>query len=171
LKPDQLKDGRVVFLASHTKGRKERQVKLPADLYQEVLSVCGREYVFERLRHYQGYDPKRCAGWFRYILDTFRKQYPHIPYFKLHHYRGTAMSRALEAGIPYEQAAIAFGCSPDTMRKHYLTLNETAIADGVMERWGMGWGYAKSVLPQKTPKSILLNDLRQIRGGSWDCRV
>jgi hypothetical protein len=27
-----------------------------------------------------------------------------------------------------------FGCNPDTMRKHYVALNETNVADQVMDR-------------------------------------
>jgi hypothetical protein len=31
-------------------------------------------------------------------------------------------------------AAVAFGCNPDTMRKHYIALDEVEISDRVMER-------------------------------------
>lgn len=41
---------------------------------------------------------------------------------------------ALTAGVTYEHAAVAFGCNPDTMRKHYIALEEVAISDGVMEK-------------------------------------
>lgn len=44
------------------------------------------------------------------------------------------MSRAKLAGIAYDEAAIACGCHPETMRKHYILLDETAISDAVMDR-------------------------------------
>ena len=42
------------------------------------------------------------------------------------------MTRAWTAGIKIEDAAIAFGCDPETMREHYLALDEQAIADRVL---------------------------------------
>jgi hypothetical protein len=41
------------------------------------------------------------------------------------------MSRAKSAGVAYDDDAIAFGCNPETMRKHYITLDETAVSDAV----------------------------------------
>jgi hypothetical protein len=35
--------------------------------------------------------------------------------------------------VAYDAAAIAFGCHPETMRAHYVRLDETAIADAVMD--------------------------------------
>ncbi len=51
--------------------------------------------------------------------------------FELHNFRGTAMSRARMAGVGEADAAIAFGSTADTMREHYLALDEQTIADGV----------------------------------------
>jgi hypothetical protein len=36
--------------------------------------------------------------------------------------------------VSYDDAATAFGCHPETMRRHYLALDETAIADEVFDR-------------------------------------
>lgn len=44
------------------------------------------------------------------------------------------MSKARMAGVSYDDASIAFGCHPETMRKHYLALNEESIADRVMDQ-------------------------------------
>ena len=63
-----------------------------------------------------------------YIRETAAEE------FNLHHFRGTAMSRARMAGASESDAAIAFGCTPDTMRQHYLALDEEAIADSVFEK-------------------------------------
>ena len=57
---------------------------------------------------------------------------PEARKFKLHNLRGTAMSMAKMAGVSFEDAAIAFGCHPATMREHYLALDEMAISDRVM---------------------------------------
>ena len=67
-----------------------------------------------------------------------------VRHFKLHNLRGTAMSRAKQAGATYDQASIAFGCHPETMRKHYLHLDETAISDGVFDKIQSG----------RTPKPV-----------------
>lgn len=62
----------------------------------------------------------------RYFQETGARR------FKLHNLRGTAMSRARRAGISIDDAAIAFGCNPDTMRKHYVAIDEESVADSVM---------------------------------------
>ena len=54
--------------------------------------------------------------------------------FKLHNLRGTAMSKARMAGVIEDDAAIAFGCTPQTMREHYLALDEESISDDVFVR-------------------------------------
>ena len=54
--------------------------------------------------------------------------------FKLHSLRATAMTRAREAGIPVDDAAVAFGCNPATMKQYYLAPDEEAIADSVFDR-------------------------------------
>ena len=43
------------------------------------------------------------------------------------------MTEAWKLGIPLEKAAIAFGCNPTTMRQHYIALNETEVADEVLQ--------------------------------------
>ena len=44
------------------------------------------------------------------------------------------MSKARMAGVSYDDAAVAFGCNPQTMREHYIALDEQQITDRVMER-------------------------------------
>ena len=71
----------------------------------------------------------------------YLKTHPEAKKFKLHNFRGTAMSKALEAGVSYEHAAVAFGCNPATMRQHYIALDEVAISDRVMDKNPVGtWG-------------------------------
>ena len=38
------------------------------------------------------------------------------------------------AGVSYDDAAVAFGCNPQTMRQHYIALDEVEISDRVMEK-------------------------------------
>jgi len=44
------------------------------------------------------------------------------------------------AGVSYEDAAITFGCNPETMRQHYIALEEQDISDRVMETMQNGNG-------------------------------
>lgn len=79
------------------------------------------------------FTPQRLKNWLQQQLMAYRKA-ENSPRFKLHNLRGTAMSRARTAGVPIDDASIAFGCNPQTMRQHYLNLDETRIADDVFSR-------------------------------------
>jgi integrase len=150
LPTSNLENGRVMFEATTAKGRKTRRSKLPAALYEELRAVAGPTYAWERfpeqLREVYvrrgrpniakcvgDFDPKRMVNWFQDRLVEYRKAHPKARRYKLHNLRGTAMSKAKEAGVAYDAAAIAFGCHPETMRAHYVKLDETAIADAVMD--------------------------------------
>ena len=145
-----LEEGRVMFEATTAKGRKTRRCKLPAVLYEELRSVAGPNYVWEKfpeqLREVYiqrgrpniakcvgDFDPKRTINWFQDRLVEYRRANPKARRYKLHNLRGTAMSKAKQNGVAYDAAAIAFGCHPETMRAHYVRLDETAIADAVMD--------------------------------------
>jgi hypothetical protein len=145
-----LEEGRVMFEATTAKGRKTRRSKLPAALYEELREGAGPTYVWEhfaeQLREVYvrrrrpnlakcvaDFDPKRMVNWFQDRLVEYRKENPKARRYKLHNLRGTAMSKAKQAGVAYDAAAIAFGCHPETMRAHYVRLDETAIADAVMD--------------------------------------
>jgi len=146
-----LKDGRLHFACEVAKGRKERGVRLPAAIYEELLSIAGPVFVFESfpalLRKAlfargldrwaemvaSAFEPIRLKKWLEREKRQYLKKNPTVKKFKLHNLRGTAMSKAKEAGVHFEDAAIAFGCNPDTMRKHYLALDEVAVTDRVMD--------------------------------------
>lgn len=145
-----LKDGRIRFMSETTKGRKERACRLPAALFAELQAVAGPEYVFEafsdglRTSHLEkgdphhakavrGFAPDRLVNWLQErAQDYFDKS--KAARFKLHNFRGTAMSKARMAGVAESDAAIAFGCNPATMRSHYLALDEERIADEVFAK-------------------------------------
>lgn len=145
-----LEGGRVMFEATTAKGRKTRRSKLPSNLYEELRAVAGPVFVWEHFpeqlrgvyvrrrrpnlaKCVADFAPKRMVNWFQDRLVEYRKAHPKARRYKLHNLRGTAMSKAKEAGVAYDAAAIAFGCHPETMRAHYVRLDETAIADAVMD--------------------------------------
>lgn len=172
-----LRDGRLYFPADVTKGRKERGVKLPAAIYDGLRSLAGPRYVWEAFpaqlrRAYLGrgwkragrvepdYRPIRLKKWMQREKRAYLKLNPSAKKFKLHNLRGTAMTRAKEAGISYEDAAVAFGCNPDTMRKHYVALDEIGISDKVMEAL-QGGGEKEEV--QATQQNDTLQGLSEAR--------
>jgi site-specific recombinase XerC len=145
-----LKDGRIQFEAETTKGRKQRNAKLPADIFDQLTELAGREYVFEKFsaelrrihrergnphhaRSVKGFQPKRMKRWIQKESKKFFAAHPTVTKFKLHNFRGTAMSKARMAGVSCDDASIAFGCHPETMRKFYLSLDECTITDRVMD--------------------------------------
>jgi integrase len=141
---DGLADGRICFEAQTAKGRKQRTCLLPPLLFDELKAGAGPRYVFERFaeelraihrgrgqaKAVKDYTPRQLVKWLQaeaqgYFDKTGAKK------FKLHNLRGTAMSKARMAGVAESDAAIAFGCNPETMRKHYLALDEAQISDRV----------------------------------------
>ena len=48
LRTDQLRDGRLVFAADSTKGRKERKAVLPPDVFAELKEQAGPVWVWEK---------------------------------------------------------------------------------------------------------------------------
>ena len=147
---ENLRDGRICFPGDATKGRKGRACLLPRGLFSALQTEAGATFVFEafsdqlraihraRGNHHHAkavkdFSPARLVGWLQeqkslYIQETEAED------FHLHNFRRTAMSRARMAGASESDAAIAFGCTPDTMRQHYLVLDEEKIADSVFER-------------------------------------
>ena len=117
----RFRDGRLYFPADETKGRKERGVKLPTAVYEELRSIAGKRYIWESLpTNFVGctsngvgdgpgvetdYHPDRFKKWLQRQKRIYLKQNPTAKSFKLHNLRGTAMTKAKEAGISYEDAA------------------------------------------------------------------
>ncbi len=147
---DCLQGGKIYFMSETTKGRRQRACKLPLAMYDELKAIAGPTYVFEsfsdqlrdiykrrgELAHaktIRGFTPARLKRWIQdeaklYFTTTGKDR------FKLHNFRGTAMTRAREVGIPIDDAAVAFGCNPATMKQYYLAPDEEAIADSVFDR-------------------------------------
>ena len=142
-----LKNGRLYFTADTTKGRESRACLLPADLYQELQAQAGPTYVFERFSEelkaiyrakgnryaanaVKDFAPKRLKRW---IQDAAKAYFDttKAPHFKLHNFRGTAMSKARLAGVSYDDAAVAFDCDPRVMQQHYAAFDKASVADRV----------------------------------------
>ena len=58
--------------------------------------------------------------------------------------------------MSFEEAAVAFGCDPETMRQHYLALDEVVITDRVMaEIQGVGGKNLPRPDPSTNPTSTI----------------
>ena len=142
-----LQNGRLYFTADTTKGREARACLLPAALYQELQAIAGPTYVFERFSEelraiyrakgnryaanaIKDFAPKRLKRW---IQDAAKAYFDttKAPHFKLHNFRGTAMSKARLAGVSYDDAAVAFDCDPRVMQQHYAAFDKASVADRV----------------------------------------
>ena len=151
VKSSDFRDGRLTFEAVTTKGRKTRKAKLPESICRELEALAGPTYLWERyaeqLREYhrrkgnnnharcvKDFQPQRLKRFLQNEVTDYCEAHPDVRPFTIHDFRGTAMSRAKMAGVTYDEAAITFGCHPETMRRHYLVINEVAIADAVLER-------------------------------------
>ena len=145
-----LREGRLYFPADATKGREERACLLPPALFEELRASAGPTYVFERFSEelrevhrrkgnhqpantVRAFTPARLKRWMQdeaknYFDKTKARK------FKLHNFRGTAMSKARLAGVSTDDAAIAFDCTVATMQQHYLAFDKTRVADEVFSR-------------------------------------
>ena len=145
-----LREGRLYFPADATKGREERACLLPSALYDELRAKAGPTYVFERFSEelrevhrrkgnhqpanaVRAFTPARLKRWMqdeaKYYFDKTKARK-----FKLHNFRGTAMSKARLAGVSTDDAAIAFDCTVATMQQHYLAFDKARVADQVFSR-------------------------------------
>jgi hypothetical protein len=145
-----LEDGRITFHAHTAKGRRTRRCKVPVSLYEELSALPGefvwgsfseglREIHKKRGRHdhansVRDFTPERMVSWLEDQQQAYFVANPTLRRFKLHNFRGLAMTKAKEMGVSYDDAATAFGCHPETMRRHYLALDEVMIADEVFDR-------------------------------------
>jgi hypothetical protein len=66
-------------------------------------------------------------------------------------FRRRAMTEAWKLGIPLEKAAVAFVCGPNTIRAHYIALDETAVADEVLT--AIAGTMRAATIPSDVPKA------------------
>lgn len=150
LKSAQLRGGRIVFPADLTKGRKERAVPLPAELYASLEAFSGETWLWES--YPQGlktvlaakgfpthqlkleFSPQRLYFWVETLFADYRTAHPDRPLLTSHMFRKRAFTKAWHAGIDPRRAAIAIGCNVDTMMQHYVGLDEQEVTDDVFAR-------------------------------------
>src|SRR5262249_52185898 len=103
LTTEQLQEGRIVFPADETKGRKERRAVLPPEVYAELKALAGPAHVWERfpaqLRgrlqalgrpHHKvlpEFSPARLKGWLQDEIDDYCKAHPEVQRFSAHAFR------------------------------------------------------------------------------------
>lgn len=143
----QLQAGRIVFPEDQTKGRKERKVPLPPELFAALDKIKGPPYLWES--HPEGLkEALKKKGWPRHQIDPafhprrlyfgveswfadYRAGHPERQNITSHMFRKRAFTSAWEAKIDPRKAAIAIGCNVDTMMKHYVKMDEQAATDEV----------------------------------------
>ena len=148
IESSQLRDGRLHFRPEQTKGRKARSVPLPAELYASLDAIKGRKYLWECYpvglvaavkkmgcpthRIKRDFVPRRLYHWIETLFIEYSEEHPDRPPIHSHQLRKRAFTAAWENGIDPRKAAIAIGCNPDTVMRHYVKLDEQAVTDEVM---------------------------------------
>jgi integrase len=147
IRSNQLRDGKLHFAADQTKGRKERKVPLPAELYARLDAIKGPVYLWESYpqgligavkkmgcpthRIKTDFVPQRLYHWIETLFIDYGKANPDRPPIHSHQLRKRAFTAAWENDIDPRKAAIAFACNPDTVMKHYVALDEQAVTEEV----------------------------------------
>ncbi len=145
---DQLRDGRLHFRADQTKGRRARSVPLPPDLAARLAALKGPRFLWEAYpsglreavkrmgcpthRIKPDFAPRRLYQWVETLFLEYGAAHPDRPKVHSHQLRKRAFTAAWEGGIDPRRAAIAIGCNPDTVMRHYVKLDEQQVTDDVM---------------------------------------
>lgn len=147
LKSAQLRDRRLIFPPDITKGRKERKVPLPDDLYAALDAFKGKTWLWENYpsglkaalqakgwpthQLKPGFDSQRLYYWVGLLFSDYNKAHPERPALTSHMFRKRAFTMAWQAGIDPRRASIAYGCNVDTLMQHYVALDEQQVTDDV----------------------------------------
>jgi integrase len=147
LKSGQLRAGRLVFPADLTKGRKERAVPLPDDLFAALDACKGKTWLWEGYlpglkvalkakgfpTHQLNpqFSPQRLYYWVETLFADYRKAHADRPTLTTHMFRKRAFTMAWQAGVDPRRASIAYGCNVDTLMRHYVSLDEQQVTDDV----------------------------------------
>lgn len=146
----QLRNERLIFPADLTKGREERRVPVPKDLYGSLNAFKGEMWLWENYlpglkeaitakgwpthQLKDEFSPQRLYFWVETLFSDYRKAFPKRPVLTSHMFRKRAFTLAWEAGIDMRQASIAYGCNVDTLMKHYVSMDRQAVTDDVFAR-------------------------------------
>ena len=123
----QLRAGRIVFPADQTKGRKERALPLPPDLFAALDAYKGPRWLWEAYppglkvalmalghpTHWlnPAFGPERLYYWVEALFADYRKAFPGRPPLTSHMFRKRAFTLAWEKGVDARRAAIAYGAT------------------------------------------------------------
>lgn len=147
LKSMQLRAGRLVFPPDLTKGRKERRVPLPADLFAALDAFKGETWLWQNYlpglkaaleekawpvhQLKEEFSPQRLYYWVETLFADYRNAHRDRPVLTSHMFRKRAFTLAWQAGVDPRRAAIAYGCNVDTLMSHYVHMDEQAVTDDV----------------------------------------
>ena len=150
LKSGQLRSGRLVFPADLTKGRKERAVPIPKDLFEALDAFKGKTWLWEKYlpglklalkargfpTHQLNpeFSPQRLYFWVETLFADYRKAHSDRPVLTTHMFRKRAFTLAWQAGVDPRRASIAYGCNVDTLMQHYVLMDEQQVTDDVFDQ-------------------------------------
>jgi integrase len=145
----QLRDGRLVFPADLTKGRKERAVPLDDELFDALDGFKGPTWLWEGYipglkaalqekglpshRTLDAFAPQRLYFWIESLFADYRKAFPDRTVLTTHMFRKRAFTLAWQKGVDARRASIAYGCNVDTLMRHYVSMDEQQVTDDVFE--------------------------------------
>jgi integrase len=152
LKAGQVRNKRLVFPADLTKGRKERAVPVPPELFASLDEFKGKTWLWEnylpglqaaiKAKGWPGHQlnmefaPKRLYFWIETLFSEYRKAHKELPTLTTHMFRKRAFTMAWRAGVDARRASIAYGCNVDTLLKHYVLMDEQQVTDDVFAQMG-----------------------------------
>jgi integrase len=147
LKSSQLQPGRLIFPANLTKGRKERRVPMPNDLYGALNAFKGKTWLWEKYvsglravleskehpthQMIDEFSPQRLYHWIETVFADYRRLNKDRPALTTHMFRKRAFTMAWQAGVDVRHASIAYGCNVETLIRHYVALDEQQVTDDV----------------------------------------
>ncbi len=150
----QLVGGRLVFPAGLTKGREERRVPLPGDLFKALDAFKGEIWLWQNYltglraalvaKHWpvhqlnMTFSPERLYFWIETLFSDYRKANNNLSAFTTHMFRKRAFTLAWQAGVDPRRAAIAYGCNVDTLMEHYVLMDEQRVTDDVFGQMNGG---------------------------------
>jgi integrase len=153
LPSSSLKDGRIAFPADINKSRRPEYARVPDAIFRELSELAGPTYIWERYpdelnaiyrkrgkpkyARCQEFRPERLKRFLQYEIIEYNRLNngkPGFVPFTAHNFRDTAMTKAWDADIDLDRAAIAYGCNWETMKKHYIRKEALAVADAVFIR-------------------------------------
>jgi len=148
-----LVDGRIVFPSEFNKSRKQEYARLPEAIFQELAAMKGPTFLWEsyseqlnafyrkrgkkKYAQCEEFRPGRLRRWLQKEITRYSRENegkPGFVPFTAHNFRDTAMTKAWDADIDLERAAIAYGCNRETMKKHYIRKDALVTADAVFEK-------------------------------------